>query len=255
MKGRSDDRDPRRPVGSRSSAIRVRGGSRRRGLLALGALALSAAILTSRAAPAGSIAEQRQRLPPAAPRDACADPASGVWRSHVYYPRQRDWYIFTLTIRRDGDKLAGTIDLRGWAGAPTDPNPQPCRPGHDDYTVNQPAVGTVKGLDIDFRGTSWSYGPAACGKGSGGYILDRFIGTIDPALQEFQSVNRYPLDGQMVEDVTVFRRIQCFDPPPPAETAPPASPPALPASSPPVVTPPGLGPTDAEPRVRFGCGC
>jgi hypothetical protein len=241
----------------------------RRAVLAAVALALSATVLAPRSAPAGTIAEQRQRLPPPAALD-CADPVSGVWRAHTYYPRQREWYIFTLTVQRDGERLTGQIDLRGWDGVPTQPDPQPCRPGFDDFTVIQPAAGTIRGLAIDFGGTSWRHGAAACGHSSNGYILDRFIGTIDESVQEFQSVNRYPMGGQVVEDVTVFRRIQCVTAdggiasPPPTPTGPsppPTAPrggesPLTPATvTPPTVPSPGFTPSEEQRQLRFDCGC
>lgn len=212
----------------------------------LGALAaMLAAVVLYPARATGTILEQRRRLPPPAAEDACADPVAGVWRGHAYYPRQRDWYIFTLTIKREGDALAGEIELRGWSGDPSRPDPLPCTKGHEDYRVIQPARGKITGLDLELAGTSWRYGEPYCEPSrSGGYILDTFIGRIDPALQEFQSVNRYPMGGQMVEDVTVFRRIQCLGgEAQPAATPPPGIPPAEPA------------PPRAEPRSRFDCGC
>jgi hypothetical protein len=215
-------------------------------------LALSVAVLVPRPAPAGPIAEQRQRLPPAPVSAECADPVSGTWRAHAYYPRQGQWYIFTLTIQRGDDKLSGQIDLRGWDGVPSNAEPQPCKPGFDDFTIIQTAEGRLQSGEVDFHGTSWREGPAACGHASGDYILDRFIGKIDEQLQEFQSVNRYPYHGEVVEDVTVFRRIQC--PPPPGT---PARQPGA-ADQPAAPGPPGVptAPTgDGERRARFACGC
>ena len=206
-----------------------------------------AVLLVSSWAPA-TVTEQRNRLPPPAQPETCADPVQGVWRSHTYYPRQGQWYTFTLTIRRDGDALQGDIDLRAWDGKSTNPEVVPCRGAHRDFAVAQPAAGQVDGLKLDFHGTSWTYGQTFCGNPSGGYILDTFLGTIDPALQEFQSVNRYNFNGTMVEDVTVFRRVQCFGST--ASAQPVASTPVLPTQPP--ATPP---PPPPSPRSRFSCNC
>ena len=54
-----------------------------------------------------TIEEQRARLPPPA---TCADGVEGVWLSHTYNPVYRDWYMFTLRIRR---KAAGSKELVG----------------------------------------------------------------------------------------------------------------------------------------------
>ncbi len=118
--------------------------------------------------------------------------------------------MFTLHIRRDGPTLAGDMAVRFWAGPPDRPDPIPCRPGYDDWSLDELARGTVAGLRVEFAGTSYAVRERACGPGPQGYILDTFIGTIDPARQEFQSVNRYRLDGEMVEDVSVFRRVACL---------------------------------------------
>jgi hypothetical protein len=227
-------------------ALAERGGARRRSRVVLRAGMLAgvlAVLLLPSLAPA-TVTEQRKRLPPPAPPETCADPVQGVWRSHTYYPRQAQWYTFTLTIRRDGDALKGDIDLRAWDGQPNNAEILPCNGRHRDFEVTQPAAGKVDGLKLDFHGTSWRYGKTFCGNASGGYILDTFLGTIDPALQEFQSVNRYDFNGTMVEDVTVFRRVQCFgasgDQPIAATPVEPAQPPAAPPATPP---------------SRFSCSC
>lgn len=225
----------------------LRARRRPRLVLRLGMLAGALAVLLLPSLAPATVTEQRKRLPPPAPPETCADPVQGVWRSHTYYPRQRQWYTFTLTIRRDGDALKGDIDMRAWDGQPNNPEILPCNGRHRDFEVKQPAAGKVDGLALDFHGTSWSYGKTFCGTVSGGYILDTFLGTIDPALQEFQSVNRYDFNGTMVEDVTVFRRVQCFGSAsdPPIAVAPEV--PATPATPP--TTPP------SGPLSRFSCSC
>jgi hypothetical protein len=208
----------------------------RAGLVAL----LAAGALWPALAPA-TVEEQRARLPAPAPAGACADTVQGEWRAHTFYPRQRQWYVFTLHIRREGAGLAGDIEVRGWDGRPDQPAFPACRPGLDDWVVAQAAQGTLDGLRIDFHGTAWRTDRVLCGQGPGGYTLDTFLGTIDPARQEFQSVNRYPIGREMVEDVTVFRRVRC--------DAPSATPAPAPSPS---VAPPPLAPPS---RARVGCSC
>lgn len=194
--------------------------------------------LLSQKAPA-TIEEQRARLPP---RAGCDDAVQGVWRSHSFYPRQRQWYVFLLSIRRaEGNALRGDIDVEAWDGAPSTSEPLPCTNGYVHHFVHQAAAGVLQDGHIDFHGTTWEPGKTLCGRPTPGYTLDTFLGVIDPALEEFQSVNRYPIDGQMVEDVTVFRRVQCVE----EESAP-----ARHASSP-VTAPPKL----PERRSGGGCGC
>ena len=59
-----------------------------------------------------------------------------------------------------------------------------------------------------------------CGSSIGfGYNLDNFTGTIDPEIQEFQSVNN---DGGIsVNEPNVFRRIRCFEGPAPTDDVEP----------------------------------
>lgn len=161
-----------------------------------------------------TIEEQRARLPPPA---TCADGVEGVWLSHTYNPTYSDWYMFTLRIRRKaaGSKeLVGEIESHSWNGSQEDTEPPACRIGLDHWTVFMPAEGTeVNGL-VHFGGTSWRVKDAFCGTAPtpGTYNLDHFSGQIDPAIQEFQSVNND--GGRSVNDPTVFRRIGCLEPPP-----------------------------------------
>ncbi len=74
-----------------------------------------------------------------------------------------------------------------------------------------PAEGHVNGNEIFFGGTSWRNDRTFCGSPTTGYYPDRFSGTIDPAILEFQSVNND--GGPMVNYPTVFRRIRCSDTP------------------------------------------
>ena len=209
-------------------------GRRRRTLLVAALLVLAPTL-----APA-TVEEQRARLPPA-PVEVCADDVQGSWRAHAYYPRQGQWSIFTLHIRREGASLTGSMDVRFWDGTPDRPDPIACRPGHDDWSLDEPARGTIDGTHLEFGGTSFTVRERACGPGpSEHYILDTFVGTIDPARQEFQSVNRYRMDGELVEDVSVFRRIACV-------TASGAS--AIAPSGAPAYVPPRPS------RRTVGCNC
>jgi hypothetical protein len=170
-----------------------------------------------------TVEEQRARLPPPA---TCRDGVEGVWQSHTYNPVYRDWYMFTLRIRRKepgSRELVGEIVSHSWNGVPDQPEPPPCRPGLDHWVVHMPAVGTIDGQFVRFGGTSWSVKERLCGMapGPGMYNLDQFSGTIDPELQEFQSVNND--GGRSVNEPTVFRRVGCLEPPrqPHVQVAPP----------------------------------
>lgn len=203
---------------------------RRWGLWAGAVVGLLTLVMFPRPAPA-TIQEQRARLPPAA---ECTDDVAGVWKSHQYDPVYRDWYIFTLDINRvegDEQRLQGTIQAHSWNGGPDDAEPPPCRPGRFHWTVRMTAEGTLDpNLNVVFWGTSWAPENAFCGSAprAGQYNLDRFHGTIDPAIQEFQSVNND--GGRAVNVPTVFRRITCHDPeaPPPSPHVNPVPPPFFP---------------------------
>lgn len=194
-------------------------------------------VLAPALAPA-DIQEQRARLPPPA---TCSDPVEGTWMSHAYYPHVGQWYIFRLQIRR---AAAGTGTLTGdmhalyWNGGPGDPEPPACAPGVYRRSVYEPAAGTIDGTRIVFNATSWRADQDFCEAPADAYNLDNFSGTIDPALQEFQSVLNAP---GWVDVPTVFRRVRCADAP-----APPRTPPGLPVKvAPPPISPPGTG----------GCDC
>jgi hypothetical protein len=175
-----------------------------------GPVGLAAFVLMTmlpRSSPAGTVAEQRARLPP--PK-TCTDPVVGVWRSHDYDRLYGDWTIFTLEIKRVGetDQLEGTIRNESWIGPFEQSEPGPCQ-GNRHYRVSMDAKGTVQANTIAFGGIGeWRLDEMVCGEFVGGYNLDNFTGTIDPDLQEFQSVNND--GGRSVNDPTVFRRVECF---------------------------------------------
>lgn len=177
-------------------------------MLALGAVL--ATFFYASPAPA-NVEEQRARLPPPA---SCSDPVEGDWLSHTFNPRFNDWYMFTLRVRRiapGSNELVGEIDSHYWNGSAADSEPPSCRPGLDNWITLMTATGRVDGQQIRFDGTAWRPGQTFCGS-RGGYNLDHFAGRIDPALQEFQTVNN---DGErMVDETTVFRRVACREPEP-----------------------------------------
>lgn len=193
--------------------------ARRRALL-LGAVAI---LLLPALAPA-DVQEQRARLPPPA---TCEDPVEGTWMSHKFYPEYGDWYIFTLRVRRVAagqPQLTGEIQAHVWTGGLGDVQPPPCNPGLSHWTVLMTAQGTADAArNIHFWGTQWRPEAAFCGRTPlpGEYNLDHFSGVIDPAIQEFQSVNND--GGRSVNDPTVFRRVGCLEPPstPHVTVAPP----------------------------------
>jgi hypothetical protein len=190
-----------------------------------------AAVLWPRPSP-GTVAEQRQRLPPPA---ACESEVEGYWKAHVFDSAYQDWHVFTLEVHKvDGsaNSLRGQIRVEGWSGGATDQEPGACR-GRLHFTGHMPSEGSIVDGVIRFRATSFQLDKVLCGR-FGGYSNDNFSGKIDPQTQEFQSINN---DGNRGEQATVFRRIGCFDSGPP------------PAVS---VNPPALGPSKRE---RSGCSC
>ena len=179
----------------------------------------------------GTVAEQRARLPPPA---KCTDPVAGVWKSHTYHPDRSTWSEFSLSIRRSPDapnRLVGDIKNDSWEGTEDKVNPPPCDQIPWRAVVSMDAEGEINGMDLRFGGVGqWRLDETICGVFAFSYNLDNFSGTIDPELQEFQSVNND--GGVSVNEPTVFRRIQCFD---------------SPVSSQPVDPPPFEPPR--------GCGC
>ena len=94
----------------------------------LGLLALATFVVLTglpRRAPAGTVAEQRARLPPPA---QCEDPVEGIWKSHDHREWRQQWTIFTLEIHRvDGtNELRGTIRNESWRGGAEQSEPGPC---------------------------------------------------------------------------------------------------------------------------------
>jgi hypothetical protein len=187
-----------------------------------------------------TVAEQRARLPPPA---ECEDPVEGIWRAHQFEANRGEWYIFTLEIHRvkaGAPELTGVVRSEYWNGTTKDQEAPACNSAggyHFHHVVHMPGKGSLRDADVAFGGTSYTWEKDVCGTGHGGYNPDRFTGRIDPAIQEFQSVNND--GGQAVNVPTVFRRIHCFDEagPPPQATV--------------NVTPPRL----FKPKARGGCQC
>jgi hypothetical protein len=195
-----------------------------------------------RRAPAGTVAEQRARLPPPA---QCEDPVEGIWRSHDYRERRRFWTMYTLEIHRiDGtDRLRGTIANHTWVGGPDQSEPGACQGGDEEmrFVVSMDAEGRIEGDRIQLGGVgAWRLDENPCGDYDSmfdGYNLDHFAGPLDPELLEFQSIHN---DGQAaVNEPTVFRRVECL--------------PGAKAEEPTVVlvAPPSFYPPEGE---RGGCG-
>lgn len=191
-----------------------------------------------RSAPAGTVAEQRARLPPPA---KCQDKVAGIWKSHDYRSPWRQWTIFTLNIERvdGGETLKGTIVNESWRGEDDQSEPGVCK-GELHYRVSMDGVGSVKEGQISFGGVGeWRLDSILCGDFFGGYNLDNFTGPLDIDLMEFQSVNND--GGRSVNEPTVFRRVECTD-----EGAPPKDPKI-------VVKPPAFYPPDKEQAGAAGC--
>lgn len=200
-----------------------------------------ATMIAPRPAPAGTIAEQRARLPP--PRQ-CEDSIVGQWQSNDFKRHRGMWEIFTLDIHRhpeDPNKLTGTITNHFWDGDENDAEPGKC-PEDIHVVVSMDAEGTITGEDIRFFGVGqWRLDTQYCGSPFG-YVLDVFEGQLDKELQEFQSVAN---DGIVaINERTVFRRIGCFDEE--VEGREPKEPKV-------VVTPPSFYPPEEDAPAVGGC--
>ncbi len=155
-----------------------------------------------------TIAGQRALLPHAA---TCADPVTGKWEALKYSPVQGDWVHFALMVHRDDARaLHGTILSHTWSGTAFDRSPPGCSPGGFDLTVSMNATGRADAAGrITFGSSAYSIVAVRCMSLNNSYAPDNFTGIIDPARQEFQSVNN---DG--ANDVNapyVFRRTGCLD--------------------------------------------
>ncbi|MCC6525554.1 MAG: hypothetical protein IT373_23085 [Polyangiaceae bacterium] len=176
--------------------------------VALGALAL---VLAPRSAPA-SVSEQRARLPPPA---FCEDPVVGVWRAHVFHERHGFWGIYVLDIHRKSgspNELVGTMTGEEWPGGAGDAEPGTCQGAvRWRFHVTMNATGRYDAGEVRFDGLDWKIDRVLCGTLPEGfrYNPDHYSGRIDPAIQEFQSVNN---DGGIaVNEPIVFRRVTCRD--------------------------------------------
>lgn len=158
----------------------------------------------------GTVADQRARLPPPA---RCLDPVEGIWKSHIYLPQWNEWTEFFLEIYHvDGSEteLTGSMINHAWYGPPEAEEPPPCT-GELHYRVREEARGVYEDGEIRFFGINWELEEVLCGSAAYFlYNLDNFGGTIDPEIQEFQSLVND--GGRWVNVPMVFRRISCFAP-------------------------------------------
>ena len=155
-----------------------------------------------------TVAEQRARLPPAA---ECEDEIEGKWRAHTYSEWRGRWAEFTLEIHRVKDNptaLTGFIKVHSYQGGPEDTEPGACEGLR--FTGQMPGFGTYADGQVAFGSNEFQLTEVICGDfNSVRYYPDNFTGRIDPALQEFQSVNND--GGAAVNEPAVFRRIACYD--------------------------------------------
>jgi hypothetical protein len=167
-----------------------------------------------------NVDEQRKRLPP--PAECPDDPVAGEWLAHTYEPELDRWQKTKLVIFREAagsTRLKGTIVNESWWGPETETEPGPCD-GEPHMTVSMDADGDSAGGNILFAGKgTWRLDADVCTPFNGTYYLDRFSGTIDPAIQEFQSENND--GGTAIHLPVVFRRIRCHTDPVWREPVPP----------------------------------
>jgi hypothetical protein len=188
----------------------ARGWRRPRRVVAAAVLVVAGLLTLLPSLAPATITEQRNRLPPPA---FCEDEVEGIWRSHSYWEHHGQWYLFTMEVRRvkgEPNRLQGHIVSHYWAGGPRDEEPPVCAPGGYRQIVRMPGAGNIANGMVTFGGTSWTLEQTFCGPPTANYYPDVFSGRIDPALQEFQSVNND--GGPAVNVPQVFRRIRCLDP-------------------------------------------
>ncbi len=137
----------------------------------------------------------------------CPDPLAGTWTAHRYSPEFRDWARFTLSIRREGDHLTGTIRTRMWRGLPSDTRPPPCSPEGWDYTVEMRAHGSVHGESFDFGAQEHHVAHVECASPVFGYNPDHFSGTFDVEHDQLHTLNND--GGRDVDAAYTFRRSSC----------------------------------------------
>jgi hypothetical protein len=213
-------------VGRRSSATRWVDSERAKAVGVTGVILALACGLVPRSAPGSTIDEQRALLPPAA---SCDDPVVGVWQAHNYRTRQGHWAEHSIEVRRaspSSNDLVGRALYPGWSGSPEVLDSPGCDRTEHRVEVAMPARGRNSGLDVEFWGVEpWEIQHMHCGdSGSFCYNLDHFSGTIDPEIQQFQSVNN---DGELpVDERVVFRRIRRLEGPATALIQPPPFQPA-----------------------------
>ena len=152
-----------------------------------------------------SLGAQRQRLGGGA---ECDDAVAGVWKSSIYDPLRGQWYAFTLTIRRDGEYLSGTIVSKFWTGPRHSARmPSSCAETSLFAQVSMPATGSVEGTRIRFGARRANVDRVFCGDHVQ-YTPDRFSGHVDPDAHELQSI---VTDGlNLVDQPMLFRRVSCL---------------------------------------------
>jgi hypothetical protein len=137
----------------------------------------------------------------------CPDPIAGTWTAHRYSPEFRDWARFTLSIRRDGDELTGTIRTRMWRGLPSDTRPPACTAFGWDYTVEMRAHGNVHGDTFDFGAQEHHIAHVECASPTFGYNPDHFSGSWDVERDQLRTLNND--GGRDVDAAYTFRRSSC----------------------------------------------
>jgi len=134
----------------------------------------------------------------------------GTWRGLSWYPNHHQWYEFTLEIKRvegSATGLTGSILAHYWDG-PAD-NWEPPSPCYGErLKIHMPAEGSYDAGKVVFGGTKVELQDEICGHFDGNYLVDIFKGDLDPAINEFNSINDWDA-GSSYHEPTVFRRIAC----------------------------------------------
>ncbi len=147
--------------------------------------------------------------PGAAARSAqvCEDPVVGTWRTQKFRSRDRTWVRFILHVRREGERLTGTIESRIWSGRASDPTPGNCTAFGFDHTWRMQAHGHVDGARMSFGSRTATLVRQDCPSSDARYAPDNFEGTIHQDRELFESLNN---DGAFdVDEPYTFRRVSC----------------------------------------------
>jgi hypothetical protein len=139
----------------------------------------------------------------------CSDAVDGVWTARVWRDDADEWDEVVLTITRDGDVLAGEIEVTTWDGDRSQAEPPQCPDRSPAISrVVQRGRGRIDGDRFDFQGSAPRRVELPCGvPPTGTYHPDHFTGELDRATERLHTRN----DDGSVDDGRPhdFKRTRC----------------------------------------------